>query len=59
MVLPGALVVYTLVEPTALHADQLVHKDADSELYELTAVGVAEQAELMQLDTEAPWLAEQ
>ncbi len=51
--------VYTPVEPAALHEDQAEHREEDSELYEVTAVGAAEQADWMQLDTEAPWVAAQ
>jgi hypothetical protein len=57
--LPGAETVYTPVEPAALHEDHWSQSEDESELYEVTAVGVAEQADWMQLDTEAPWLAAQ
>lgn len=59
MYIPGAEMVYTPVEPAALHDDHCEQSDDESELYEVTAVGVAEQADWMQLETEAPWVAEQ
>ena len=51
--------VYTPVEPAALHEDHAEQREEDSELYEVTAVGAAEQADWMQLDTEAPCVAAQ
>jgi hypothetical protein len=51
--------VYTPVDPAALHEDHWEQREDDRELYDVRAVGVAWQAELMQLETEAPWVAEQ
>ncbi len=51
--------VYTPVEPAALQEDHAEQREEDRELYEVTAVGAAEQADWMQLDTEAPWVAAQ
>jgi len=59
MCVPGAEMVYTPVEPEALHEDHCEQREEESELYETAAVGVAEQADWRQLDTEAPWVAEQ
>lgn len=57
--IPGAEIVYTPVEPAALHEAHRAQTEAERELYEVTAVGWAAQAELMQSVTEAPCLAEQ
>jgi hypothetical protein len=45
------------VEPALLQDDHWAQRDDESELYDVTAVGVAEQAELMHDATEVAWVA--
>lgn len=49
----------TDVLPALLQEDHWAQREEERELYDVTAVGVAEQAELMQLETGAAWLAPQ
>jgi hypothetical protein len=51
---PATLAVYTPVLPALLHDDHCEQSDVDSDMYELTAVGVAEQADFMHDETDAP-----
>lgn len=49
----------TEVLPALLQEAHWAQREDERELYEVTAVGVAEQAELMQLDTGPAWGAPQ
>lgn len=55
----GAFTVNTLVLPALLQEDHWEQIDDDSELYDETAVGVAEHDEARQLETDAAWVAPQ